>query len=436
MTRAPIDPSSLEPVTRPLDQARTLPGAAYASPDVFEWERRHFLDGSWLCVGRADDVPAPGDQRAVAAGSTSLLLVRDGDGALRGWFNVCRHRGHELLAPGASRKGRAIRCPYHDWVYGLGGECRATPRFGKSTDDGIDRAEFGLVPARVEQWHGWVFANVSGDAPPLAEQLGNAGMVVDGYDAQRLVLGARHEYEVAANWKVIVENYLECYHCAPIHPELCEVTPPESGAGYPAAPAGSWVGGPLALRDGVQTMSLDGRSLGVPIPGLPADQDPRGRVRGAAADAAGQPAPGLPDDAPAGAAGRGPDPGRVRLVLPARGVAPARLRPGVRGRLLGPGQPAGLGRLRVGAAQRELPRLAPGPVLPLGVRRPRGHVRGRPRLRAPAASGRSADAPTRTRPRRGGDGALRLRRGSLEEVGRDPPVQTSRARGLRGPPPT
>jgi phenylpropionate dioxygenase-like ring-hydroxylating dioxygenase large terminal subunit len=98
------------------------------------------------------------------------------------------------------------------------------PAVRQVTDDGIDRAEFGLVPARVEQWHGWVFANVSGDAPPLAEQLGNADIVVDGYDAGRLVPGARHEYEVAANWKLIVENYLECYHCAPIHPELCEVT--------------------------------------------------------------------------------------------------------------------------------------------------------------------------------------------------------------------
>ncbi len=85
MTRAPIDPSSLDPVTRPLDLARTLPGAAYASAAVFDWERRHFLDGSWLCVARANDVSAPGDQRAVPAGSTSLLLVRDGDGALRGW---------------------------------------------------------------------------------------------------------------------------------------------------------------------------------------------------------------------------------------------------------------------------------------------------------------------------------------------------------------
>ena len=269
MTRAPVEGSLLAAVTRELGAARTLPGVAYGSQDVFEWERAHFIDGGWVCVGRADEVGAAGDQRAVTAGSTSVLLVRDGDGTLRGWFNVCRHRGHELLAAGATRTGRAIRCPYHDWVYGLGGECRATPRFGKDSDDGIDRTQFGLVPARIEEWHGWVFANVSGAAAPLAEHLGNAEMIVDGYDAGRLVLGARHDYEVAANWKIIVENYLECYHCAPIHPELCVVTPPESGTGYPAPPRGTWVGGPLGLRDGVETMSFDGRSLGVRIPGLP-----------------------------------------------------------------------------------------------------------------------------------------------------------------------
>jgi Rieske 2Fe-2S family protein len=274
MTPAPVDPAALAAVLRPLAQARTLPGAAYADPQVFEWERRHFLAGSWVCVGRAADTPAVGDQRAVTAAGTGLLLVRDETGALRGWFNTCRHRGHELLAPGTTRRGRAIRCPYHDWVYGLGGECRATPRFGKDPGEGpagaLHPADFPLVPARLAEWHGWVFANVSGDAAPLADHLGNADVVVDGYDAARLVLGARHDYEVAANWKLVVENYLECYHCAPIHPELCEVTPPDSGRGYPVPAVGCWVGGPLALREHAETMSLTGRSLGVPIPGLPA----------------------------------------------------------------------------------------------------------------------------------------------------------------------
>jgi Rieske 2Fe-2S family protein len=173
--------AGLEPVLRPLELARTLPGEAYASAAVFEWERRHVVEGSWFCVGRAADLPAPGDQRAVPVGAASVLLVRGGDGVLRGYHNVCRHRGHELLAPGATRSARGIRCPYHAWVYGLDGACRATPQFSKvgTLDEvdgdgggGIDRADFGLLPVPVAQWHGWLLVNVSGDAPPVEQHLG------------------------------------------------------------------------------------------------------------------------------------------------------------------------------------------------------------------------------------------------------------------------
>jgi glycine betaine catabolism A len=262
---APIDSALLDRVLQPLERARTLPGEAYASPEVFAWERRHFTEGSWVCVGRATDLERPGDQRALQIGSISMLLVRTGAGQLRGFYNVCRHRGHELLEPGTSRSGRGIKCPYHGWVYGLDGDCRATPRFGS---DDLDRAEFPLVPVRVEEWRGWVFVNVSGDAPPLAEHLGNLDAVVADYRAERLVALASHEYEVAANWKIVIENYLECYHCSSIHPELCKVTPPESDVQFPGA-SGVWIGGGMLLRDHAVTMSLTGESFGVPIPSVP-----------------------------------------------------------------------------------------------------------------------------------------------------------------------
>jgi Rieske 2Fe-2S family protein len=262
---APIDSALLDRVLQPLERARTLPGEAYASPEVFAWEQRHFTEGSWVCVGRATDLERPGDQRALRIGSISMLLVRTGAGQLRGFYNVCRHRGHELLEPGTSRGGRGIKCPYHGWVYGLDGDCRATPRFGS---DDLDRAEFPLVPVRVEEWHGWVFVNVSGDAPPLAEHLGNLEAVVADYRAERLVALASHEYEVAANWKIVIENYLECYHCSSIHPELCKVTPPESDVQFPGA-SGVWIGGGMLLRDHAVTMSLTGESFGVPIPSVP-----------------------------------------------------------------------------------------------------------------------------------------------------------------------
>jgi Rieske 2Fe-2S family protein len=263
---APIDPALLDRVLQPFERARTLPAAAYASPDVFEWERHRFFEGSWVCIGRATELAKPGDQRAVQVGSLSILLVRGDDGALRGFHNVCRHRGHELVPPGEARNARGIKCPYHAWVYGLEGDCRATPRFDV---EHLDRGDFPLVAARVAEWHGWVFANVSGDAIAFEEHIGNLDMAVGDYLPERLVVGASHEYEIRANWKIVIENYLECYHCSNIHPELCEVTPPESDHSYPEPTSGVWIGGPMVLRDHATTMSLSGESLGVAIPSVP-----------------------------------------------------------------------------------------------------------------------------------------------------------------------
>ncbi|HEU4356361.1 MAG TPA: aromatic ring-hydroxylating dioxygenase subunit alpha [Actinomycetota bacterium] len=262
---APIDAARLEPVLGPsLAQSRTLPAEAYTTPAVFEWETEHFFEGGWLCLGRAEDLRTPGDQRAVRIGREGILLVRDGEGTLRGFHNTCRHRGHELLEPGGSRTLRAIKCPYHAWVYGLDGTLRGAPRFGDVP--GFDKREYPLVPARVEEWHGWVFANPSGDAAPLGEYVGNLEPLVAPWEPERLFVGAGHEYVVAANWKTITENYHECYHCPSIHPELCVVTPVDSGENY--VHDGLWVGGSMELMDFAATMSLTGESGGVRIRGL------------------------------------------------------------------------------------------------------------------------------------------------------------------------
>src|SRR5947207_13848229 len=115
-----------------------------------------------MCIGRSALLPQAGDQTAVAAGGESVVLVRGEDGVLRGFFNACRHRGHELLPcdfPAVS--ARVIKCPYHAWTYGLDGALRAAPRF--SEIEGFDRIDFPLLPARVQEWPGWVFVNASGD---------------------------------------------------------------------------------------------------------------------------------------------------------------------------------------------------------------------------------------------------------------------------------
>jgi Rieske 2Fe-2S family protein len=264
---APIDPALLRPVLLPFPAGRTLPGEAYTSADVFAWERRRFFDGSWVCVGRSADLGTPGDHRAIRVGDEGVLLTRDEEGVLHAFANSCRHRGHEILPCGQEANARVMVCPYHGWVYGMDGTVRAAPRF--SHLPATDPAREGLVPARVAEWLGWVFVNASGEGPTFEAHVGNLEELLAPYDPPRLVVGDTHAYEVAANWKIVTENYHECYHCAQIHPELCRVTPTDSGESYDTT--GYWVGGSMDLKDDATTMSISGESGGVPIPGL----DPR-----------------------------------------------------------------------------------------------------------------------------------------------------------------
>lgn len=248
-----------------------LPAEAYTSEDVLAWERRVLFTESWVCAGRAADLAEPGDRRALAVGDDSVVLVRGDDGALRAFYNVCRHRGHVLQPEGTTVRRNAIHCPYHAWTYALDGTLRFTPRFVEPP--GFDPAQHPLVPVAAEEWHGWVFVNASGDARPLEHHLGGLAEEIALWQPERLVVGVSHTYELAANWKLPVENYQECFHCPAIHPELCRVSPPGSGANS-IGHDGLWIGGWMDLADHAETMSFDGRmagdgtSGGIVLPGL------------------------------------------------------------------------------------------------------------------------------------------------------------------------
>jgi len=263
---APIDPAGLADSLRPFGDSRMLPRAAYVDPAVFDWEQRHFFGGSWMCVGRSEAVANPGDQRAESVGTAGVLLVRDDDGGLHAFANTCRHRGHELLGCGTSINRRVIACPYHSWGYELSGGLRAAKGF--KGREGFDTDAWGLMPLPVQEWHGLVFVDGSGHAPAFETGVADLAPVVAPYEMERLKVAGSHEYEVRANWKILTENYHECYHCPVIHPELCTVSPPASGDNYPAS--GTWVGGTMDLREGMATMSLDGSSGGVMLRGLDA----------------------------------------------------------------------------------------------------------------------------------------------------------------------
>lgn len=262
--KAPLDHATVARALAPFGESHTLPADAYTSADVFSWEQDRLFERSWVCVGRAPELDEPGDRRAFRIGSDGVLLVRGRSGRLNAFFNVCRHRGHELVEPGSSGRGRAIRCPYHAWVYDIDGNLKGAPRFNDRA--GFDRGAHSLIPVRVMEWRGWVFVNVSGDAPAFSDHVGNLDELVSGHEPERLRSAAREEYVVEANWKIIIENFHECYHCPSIHPELCRVTPPDSGINL--EPHGAWVGGSMELADTAETMSLTGESFGVALRGL------------------------------------------------------------------------------------------------------------------------------------------------------------------------
>jgi Rieske 2Fe-2S family protein len=270
-----LPPDGLELTLRPFGESRMLPGAAYTSDAVLAWERRNLFAGGYTCVGRECELrtdpssDSPATQRAVLAGDVSVLLTWSNN-AIQAFANTCRHRAHELVDAGSTSMKRSIICPYHAWTYNLDGRLRTAP--GYRAVASFDEAEYALVELPVQRWHGWVFVHAttplgSEAAVDFATYLGDINDIITPYAPETLVLGARHWYDVAANWKVISENYHECYHCPLIHPELCQVTPPTSGENYERP--GAWVGGWMDLREGMQTMSLTGDSAGRPIPGVP-----------------------------------------------------------------------------------------------------------------------------------------------------------------------
>ena len=255
---------------------RTLPRAAYQSPEVYAAELERIFAREWVLAARAESAPSPGDYLHLTVAGESLLLVRGADHRLRAFHNVCRHRGCELVltGPGAAPAGtfpRAIRCPYHSWTYSLEGDLRAAPHLEDQVAD--CREELALHQAGVAEWGGFVFvhldpAGAAARGDTLLTQFGPAQERIKNYPLADLRVGRRLGYEVEANWKVILENYNECYHCAGVHPELCRVVPAFRERGGAAL---DWERG-VPHREGAVTFTFSGQTTRAPFPGLDADE--------------------------------------------------------------------------------------------------------------------------------------------------------------------
>jgi len=254
---------------------RSLPRDAYWDGAFFEREQNAIFWNEWFLVGRVEQFERPGAYRVVDIAGESVIVLRGRDGALAGFLNLCRHRGSRLLC-GDGTVRDVIRCPYHGWTYALDGSLKATPFIApEAVPPEID----GLHRVDVDEWGGFVFVRVKKDERSpnrgtLRAQIGAAHERTARYPLAELRIGRTLHYEVAANWKVVLENYNECYHCAGVHPELCRLVPAfkaNGGAGL------DWENG-IAHRAGTYTFTESGTSSRAAFAGL--NDDERERHKG------------------------------------------------------------------------------------------------------------------------------------------------------------
>ena len=213
-------------LTAPAEARETLPAAYYYSPEQYAVEQEHLWYEQWVYVGRSQAVAEPGQFRTVDVAGQNVLLTRNAQGGLRAFYNVCSHRGAVLCDEPEGTTKAVFQCPYHAWCYDLDGALVATPRVD---GDEVDRSALGLKPVHVDEWQGFVFVNLSRTTPqPLRDALEghyDSPVRFEKHAMDLLVTIRTTESVVAANWKVIIENYNECLHCPIVHPELVEVVP-------------------------------------------------------------------------------------------------------------------------------------------------------------------------------------------------------------------
>jgi len=248
--------------------AHTLDATWYTSADVYRQEREQIFARSWVCVGRLEQIERPGQYFVAHVADESLIVVKDASGAAHAFFNVCRHRGSRVCTtPTGTFKG-SIQCPYHAWTYALDGSLIAARNMDNV--DGFERADYPLHEAAVAELDGFLYVNFT--PQPLPFERAYAALVgrFSRWRIAQLKTARIIEYDVACNWKLVFQNYSECYHCPLVHPQLDKLSPSDSGRNDLSD--GPFLGGYSTLRDPGGSLTTTGRSGRAPIGDLGGDE--------------------------------------------------------------------------------------------------------------------------------------------------------------------
>ena len=239
--------------------ARTLPQRYFISPEIFAGEQRKIFAREWICVGHQSQIARAGDYFVQGVAGESLIILRDKGGEIRAFYNVCRHRGTRLCEE-ASGHGAAIQCPYHAWTYGLDGRLIGAPHM----DDvpGFEKGDYPLHAVNAAQWEGFIFVSLVDEPPPLERVFAPLAGKFTHWNLSRLRAARRVEYDVHANWKLIFQNYSECYHCPGVHPALSKVSPYDSAENDLSE--GPFLGGFMTIAKG-QSLTMSGKACARPV---------------------------------------------------------------------------------------------------------------------------------------------------------------------------
>jgi Rieske 2Fe-2S family protein len=251
--------------------AHTLAGRYYTSNDVLEQERERIFTHDWICVGREEHLAQSGSYFIANVGGESLIVVRDANGSIHAHYNVCRHRGTRLCETTGGKFTGSIVCPYHAWTYGLDGRLMAARNMRDVPD--FQESDFPLHSAAITSWEGFLFVNLAERPQPFATALAPLVGRFDRWNIRALREAKRIDYDLACNWKLILQNYSECYHCPLVHPQLDKVSPWDSGRNDLGS--GPVLGGFMSLRHGTDSMTLSGHSARQALPGLDAEDRER-----------------------------------------------------------------------------------------------------------------------------------------------------------------
>jgi Rieske 2Fe-2S family protein len=255
----------------------TLPGTAYTSDATWQAEREQLFSSEWICVGREEEIAHPADFMVRPVGTESIIVARSKDGGLRAYYNVCAHRGTKLCDDGAGQhaKSGVFKCPYHAWTFDLEGHCVGTPNVHE--EEGFDKSTRPLWKVAIDTWEGFIFVNLSDEGPAegldeyFARNPEGDPHAYSRWQMKRLRVGYKIEYTVAANWKIVLDNYQECLHCPSVHPELVQLVP-RFRKGLVEAEWGA------ELAKGAQSLTMTGKTSRPPLPGL--EEHDKGRYFG------------------------------------------------------------------------------------------------------------------------------------------------------------